>query len=104
MPPERPLIVCLCGSMRLARGFEGERRRLTALGIIVLAPEPIDGELTPRMRESLAALHQRRIDLADEVHVLTVDGAVGAATGREIAYAREHGKRVRFVAVRAAVG
>ena len=33
----------------------------------------------------------------DEIHVLSVSGYVGASTASEIAYARGHGKRVRWL-------
>lgn len=104
MLPGRPRIVCLCGSTRFAREIHAERRRLTALGAIVLAPEQVDGELTTPLRESLATLHLRRIDLADEVRVVSVNGHVGTATRREIAYAHEHGKPVTFAEAHAAAG
>lgn len=89
---DRPKVVCLCGSLRFAPLFAAERRRLTALGVIVLGPEEAEGELTPQMREALGELHLRRIDLADEVRVVSEDGYLGEATRREIAYARDHGK------------
>ncbi|WP_040168167.1 hypothetical protein [Microbacterium gorillae] len=90
----RPRVVCLCGSLRFASLFELERRRLTAAGVIVLAPESIDADLTPRRRAALAELHLRRIDLADEVRVVSDGGYVGEATRREIAYAWRWGKTV----------
>lgn len=90
-------MVCLCGSLCFVALFDSERRRLTASGAIVLAPEAIDGELTPEKRKALGELHLQRIDLADEVRVVSEDGYVGSATRREITYARKHGKTVSFV-------
>lgn len=95
--PNRPRVVCLCGSLRFQSLFESERRRLTALGMIVLAPEAVSGELPPARREALGELHLRRIDLSDEVRVVTEGGYLGSATQREIAYARERGKDVSSV-------
>lgn len=89
---ERPPVVCLCGSLRFTDLFRAERQRLTAQGVIVLGPEETGEELTPERRVSLGELHLRRIDLADEVRVVSVDGYLGAATRREIAYARSCGK------------
>ncbi|MEL7977959.1 hypothetical protein AAG589_18990 [Isoptericola sp. F-RaC21] len=94
---ERPTVVCLCGSLRFQDLFDSERRRLTARGVIVLAPEAIDDELTPSRREALGELHLRRIDLADEVRVVSEGGYVGAATCREIEYARQRRKVISFV-------
>ncbi|MGO2558892.1 MAG: hypothetical protein ACTH8S_11670, partial [Brachybacterium sp.] len=45
--------------------------------MIVLAPEASSGELTPARREALGELHLRRIDLSDEVRVVS-EGGYGA--------------------------
>lgn len=42
-------------------------------------------------------LHLRKIDLADDVFVVNIGGYIGESTRREIAYARAHGKPVRFL-------
>ncbi|WP_162274449.1 DUF4440 domain-containing protein [Tessaracoccus flavus] len=94
---ERPKVVCLCGSLRFQRLFDSERKRLTARGIIVLAPEPVDEEPTASMRATLGELHLRRIDLADEVRVVSEGGYIGDATRREILYARATNKVVSAV-------
>ena len=94
---ERPRVVCLCGSLRFQSLFESERRRLTALGMIVLAPEAIDEDLTPARREALGELHLRRIDVSDEVRVVSESGYLGSATRREIAYARARRKGISSV-------
>lgn len=94
---EQPRVVCLCGSLRFECLFQSERRRLTALGVIVLGPETIDGDLTPSRRAALGELHLRRIDLADEVRVVSEGGYVGSATRREIEYARERHKAISSV-------
>ena len=94
---DRPRVVCLCGSLRFEHLFRAERRRLTALGVIVLGPEPISEDLTPSRRAALGELHLRRIDLADEVRVVSEAGYLGAATRREIEYARRSGKIISSV-------
>ncbi|MDQ0375239.1 hypothetical protein [Cellulomonas humilata] len=94
---ERPTVVCLCGSLRFQDLFELERRRLTSRGVIVLGPEATSDELTPSTREALGELHLRRIDLADEVRVVSEGGYVGESTRREIAYAREKRKVISSV-------
>lgn len=94
---ERPRVICLCGSLRFERLFQSERRRLTSLGVIVLGPEAISEELTPSRRAALGELHLRRIDLADEVRVVSEGGHVGSATRREIEYARERRKAISSV-------
>ncbi|AEE47870.1 hypothetical protein [Cellulomonas fimi] len=96
-PVDRPRVVCLCGSLRFRDLFASERRRLTSLGVIVLGPEEVDDDLTPARRAALGELHLRRIDLADEVRVVSDGGYVGASTRREVAYARQAGKAVTWV-------
>lgn len=94
---ERPKVVCLCGSLRFDGLFRSERRRLTSLGVTVLGPEAISEELTPSRREALGELHLRRIDLADEVRMVSEGGYVGSATRREIEYAREKSKVISSI-------
>ncbi|MCK2023031.1 hypothetical protein KZC52_08865 [Microbacterium sp. kSW2-24] len=94
---ESPRVVCLCGSLRFPDLFDSERRRLTALGIIVLAPEAVSGEITMTMRTALGELHLRRIDLADDVRIVSEGGYIGEATRREIHYARAMGKTISTV-------
>jgi hypothetical protein len=45
----------------------------------------------------LDELHLRKIDLADEIFVLNVDGYVGESTRREIEYAKQQGKQIRWL-------
>ena len=42
-------------------------------------------------------MHKRKIDMADEIYVIDVDGYVGESTRSEIAYAQCHGKPVRYL-------
>lgn len=101
--PERPTVVCLCGSTRLPQSraeFDHVNRRLTLTGSIVLAPTVFtyDGDqITMAQELELAELHLRKIDLADEVLVLDTDRYVGELTEREIAYARKQRKPVYFL-------
>jgi len=53
--------------------------------------------LEPRIKVMLNELYKRKIDHADEILVLNVGGYVGFSTASEVAYAREHGKRVRWL-------
>jgi len=103
---ERPTIVCLCGSTRFYPTFQKANFQETMAGRIVLSvgfyPHAQDdahgGDLgvTPEQKVALDRLHFRKIDLADEVLVLNVDGYVGDSTRNEIRYAREQGKRLRW--------
>jgi hypothetical protein len=103
----RPAIVCLCGSTRFYEAFQRANYEETMSGRIVLSvgfymhsAEQAHGETlgcAPEQKLMLDELHLRKIDLADEVLILNVGGYIGDSTRRELAYARKHGKQVRFL-------
>lgn len=45
----------------------------------------------------LDELHRHKIDLADDVFIVNVDGYIGPSTARELAYAERQGKKIRFL-------
>ena len=102
--PERPEIVCICGSTRFVDEMTTANRDLTFGGAIVLAPgvflrvedRGADASITPEQKAALDELHLRKIDLADRVLVVNPGGYVGESTSREIAYARATGTPVSF--------
>ncbi|MFI2104660.1 hypothetical protein ACH436_15290 [Isoptericola sp. NPDC019693] len=94
--PDRPEIVCICGSVRFVDEMRAAHRDLTLAGAIVVGPGGADEVLTEEQRAALAALHLRKIDLADRVLVVNPGGYVGESTRREIAYARATGTPVAF--------
>ena len=94
--PDRPEIVCLCGSARFVDEMRAANRELTFTGVIVVAPCEGDESPTPEQKADLDALHLRKIDLADRVLVVNPGGYVGESTRREIAYAHATGKPVSF--------
>lgn len=102
----RPTIVCLCGSTRFGQAFHEANLKETLAGRIVLsigvdtksdADLLLAGELTQDDKERLDELHLRKIDLADEILVLNVGGYIGQSTAREIAYAIDHNKPIRWL-------
>ena len=109
--PKNPKVVVLCGSTRFMEAFHNAGWRETLKGNIVLtvgvvttSSEGHAGEtLGPDTVEMLDELHWRKIDLADEVLVLNVDGYIGYSTRREIEYAEKIGKPIRYL-VAAAIG
>ncbi|WP_226342404.1 hypothetical protein [Deinococcus sp. AJ005] len=85
MNQDRPVIVCLCGSVRFLDGFDAASLAETLAGRIVLSvgshlrhDSDIFAGLTAAEKqtalESLAELHRRKIDLADEILVINVGG------------------------------
>lgn len=105
--PERPRIVCLCGSTRFKDEFMDANYRETMAGNIVLsvgfymhAENNTHGQhigATPEQKVALDELHKRKIDLCDEVYVLDVNGYIGSSTRSEIDYAVAHDKPVRYL-------
>lgn len=103
-----PTIVCLCGSTQYIEAFHRANRDETLAGNIVLSigcDMRSDTELfagksdieLARIKADLDQLHLRKIDLADEVLILNVGGYVGNSTRRELSYARDLNKRVRWL-------
>lgn len=103
----RPKVVTLCGSTRFKAEFERTAAQLTMAGVIVVKPDVFmnDGHaekahlpaVTEADKAALDELHKRKIDLADEVIVVSDDsGYFGDSTRGEIAYAEGRGKPVRY--------
>jgi hypothetical protein len=103
-----PTVVCLCGSTRFLDAFREANRTETLAGRIVLSVgmfghhEGLD--MDGPVKAMLDRLHLAKIDLADEVLILNLDGYIGESTRRELAYARETGKVVRFLEPEGAIG
>jgi len=103
--PDRPRIVCLCGSMRFEEQMREAARVESINGLIVVGPmvnmkhpHPLWDETADveQIKTDLDALHKRKIDLADEILVVSDEtGYVGDSTRSEIAYAHALGKPVR---------
>lgn len=85
--PDRPEIVCICGSTRFVDEMRVVNRDLTFAGIIVVASGEADELITDKQKTALDALHLRKIDLADRVLVVNPGGYIGESTRREIDYA-----------------
>ncbi|MGW8987545.1 hypothetical protein ACWGQ9_33485 [Streptomyces parvus] len=94
--PDRPEIVCICGSTRFVHQMRHANRDPTFAGVIVVAPGEADELITGEQKAALDALHLCKIDLADRVLVVNPGGYIGESTRREIAYAHATGKPVSF--------
>ena len=103
---KQPTIVCLCGSTRFSEAFREANLRETLAGKIVLTigcdfrSDDTIG-LTEVDKQRLDILHLRKIDLADEVLILNVNGYIGESTRNELEYAYRHPgrnyKKIRFL-------
>ena len=94
--PDRPEIVCICGSTRFVDEMRAANWDLTIAGVIVVAPGEADEPITEKQKNVLDALHLRKIDLADRVLFVNPGGYIGESTSREIAYAHAAGKPISF--------
>ena len=104
---DKPKIICLCGSSRFIETFavlawEFEKEGAITLGLHYLPPS-----YTTKVADHIAEaegvakqmdeLHRRKIDLADEIFVININGYVGESTAGEIEYATKLGKSVMYL-------
>lgn len=96
---ERFNVITLCGSMRFREEFERLSAEFTLAGNVVLTPVSLDSTIhaSAEERERLGRIHLQKVDMADEIFVVNVDGYVGESTRREINRARARGLRVTFL-------
>ena len=98
-------VICLCGSTRFVDTFNKWRKKLTLEGKIVVSIElviPQSEREDPqhsnyKVKQMLDELHLRKIDLADEVMILNVGGYIGESTRKEIDYAENIGKPIKYL-------
>lgn len=112
--PNKPIIVCLCGSTRFKDEFVAANLRETLAGKIVLSigcdmrtDAEIFGMLSPDqetwpeetkdIKKRLDELHFRKIELADEVLILNKNGYIGYSTRNELNHAKRLGKVIRYL-------
>ena len=102
-------VVTLCGSTRFRDEFMEVQKRLTLDGCIVISVglfghagdaevwEGMDEGTLTATKEMLDDMHKCKIDMADEIFVIDVDGYIGESTRSEIDYALAHYKPVRYL-------
>jgi len=104
---DKPKIICLCGSSRFIESFavlswEFEKEGAICLGLHLL-PASYPTHVPDHIAEAegvsakMDELHLRKIDLADEIFVINVNGYIGKSTAREIAYAQKLGKTIKYL-------
>ena len=102
-------VITLCGSTRFKDQFMETQKKLTLEGNIVISVgifghagdpevwEKMDEGTLTKTKEMLDAMHKEKINMADEIFVINVDGYIGDSTRSEIEFAIEHGKSVRYL-------
>lgn len=103
---ERPKVICLCGSSRfidimaiLAWEFEKLGAITLSLHLLPMNYAQCEDHLAEKqgVAEQMDELHLRKIDISDEVFIVNKDGYIGDSTKREIRYANEHSKPIKWL-------
>jgi hypothetical protein len=95
-------IITLCGSTRFREEFIEAQKKLTLEGNLVISVGLFghsgDNEVwSENTKEMLDDMHLRKIDLSDEIFVINPAGYIGESTKREIEYANNTGKLVKYL-------
>lgn len=93
-------VVTLCGSMRFQNEMMEIAEKLAREGECVLTLVYMvmkDCEISEEEVKRLKLEQFKRIELANEIFVVNVDGYVGESTMAEIEFAERNGKRVRWM-------
>lgn len=95
-------VITLCGSTRFKEQFIEIQKQLTLEGNIVISVGLFghsgDYEVwTEGTKQMLDDMHKRKIDMADEIFVINVNGYIGSSTKSEIEYALKTGKKVSYL-------
>lgn len=106
----KPLVAVLCGSSRWPEFHHKVMMDETLRGKIVIPmglyghadypkgakEKTCDGDENTEVKQMLDTLHFAKIDLADEIIVIQVDGYMGNSTKREIQYAKDKNIPVHY--------
>ena len=95
-------VITLCGSTRFKDEFIKVQKDLTLKGNVVISvglfghsgDDEVWVEDTKKMLDDI---HKQKIDMADEIFVINVDGYIGESTKSEIEYAMQTGKKVNYL-------
>ena len=102
-------VITLCGSTKFKDEFLRVQKELTLKGNIVISVglfghsgdnevwENMDDGTLTKTKEMLDDMHKRKIDMADEIFVINVNGYIGESTKSEIEYAIKNGKKVNYL-------
>lgn len=95
-------VITLCGSTKFKDEFLQVQKDLTLKGNIVISVGLFghsgDNEVwTEGTKEMLDDMHKRKIDMADEIFVINVNGYIGESTKSEIEYALKTNKKINYL-------
>lgn len=95
-------VVTLCGSTRFKEQFMQVQKELTLRGYIVISVGLFSHSgdvITEEQKKMLDDMHKRKIDMADEIFVINVNGYIGESTRSEIEYAKQHNKPISYYTI-----
>ena len=102
-------VITLCGSTKFKKEFMEVQKELTLKGNIVISVgffeqsgddeflKKLDEKSLAEIKEMFTDMHKRKIDMADEIYVINVNGYIGESTKSEIEYAINNNKKVSYL-------
>lgn len=98
----KPKIITLCGSTKFKDEFMKIQKELTLQGHLVISVGCFghsgDNEVwNEGTKEMLDEIHKAKIDLADEIFVINVNGYIGESTRSEIEWATALKKKINYL-------
>lgn len=102
-------VITLCGSAKFKDEFLKVQSKLSlkgnivlSIGVFISADESeiwnnMDEKTLKETKEMLGYIHKRKIDMADEIFVINVNGYIGESTRSEIEYAKKNNKKVNYL-------
>ena len=97
---DRIKIITICCSHKYKKEMEKIYLEETSKGNMVLLPAIFDFKIDELTCDDISIhhmLHNKKIDICDEVWVLDYDGYIGKDTQREVDYAKSNNKVIKYV-------
>ncbi len=93
-------VITICGSMKFNRQMRVIARNLEAKNgwavIQCIYSRKHDKMDNVEEMHNIENAHLKKIELCDAIYVVNIDGYIGAATKRAIAYAKKKGKEIIY--------
>lgn len=92
-------VITVCGSLKFQNEIMEVAEKLNKTGVCVLTPVyPYNKELklSDIDIDNMKKAHLKRIELADSIFVVNVNGYIGESTKKEIEFAKEKGKDIIY--------
>jgi len=92
-------VITLCGSTKFEEKYREINAKLTLEGNVVLSCGVFNYKNPDKedKRDLLQAIHRQKIDMADEIFIINVDGYIGKHTAEEIEYTKKIGKKINYL-------